>query len=71
MVLIALVIDNGQNYQSKKIGRCIMLKRIISGGQSGVEIAAFETAIELNIPMKDGPSKGKGKKTDFGQSNII
>jgi hypothetical protein len=44
------VIDRGQNYQPEKIGRNSMLKKIISGGQPGVEIAALDAAIRLDIP---------------------
>ena len=41
-----------------------MLKRIISGGQPGVEIAALDAAIQLEIPHAGWAYKGR--KTDDG-----
>ena len=41
-----------------------MLKRIVSGGQPGVEIAALDAAIQLNIPHAGWAYKGR--KTDAG-----
>ena len=41
-----------------------MLKRIISGGQPGVEIAALDAAIQLDIPHAGWAYKGR--KTDDG-----
>ena len=41
-----------------------MLKKIISGGQPGVEIAALDAAIQLDIPHAGWAYKGR--KTDDG-----
>ena len=41
-----------------------MLKKIISGGQPGVEIAALDAAIQLNIPHAGWAYKGR--KTEAG-----
>ena len=36
-----------------------MLKKIVSGGQPGVEIAALDAAIQLNIPHAGWAYKGR------------
>lgn len=41
-----------------------MLKKIVSGGQPGVEIAALDAAIQLNIPHTGWAYKGR--KTEAG-----
>jgi hypothetical protein len=45
-----LVIDHGQNYHTKKVWEETMLKKIISGCQPGVETAALDAALKLDIP---------------------
>jgi Circularly permutated YpsA SLOG family len=49
-----------------------MIKKIISGGQSGVEIAALDTAIKLNIPHEGWAFQRKMKKGGFwpGRYNL-
>ena len=42
-----------------------MIKKIISGGQTGVEIAALDTAIKLNIPHEGWAFLRKRKKGEF------
>ena len=42
-----------------------MIKKIISGGQAGVEIAALDTAIKLNIPHEGWAFKRKRTEDGF------
>jgi hypothetical protein len=47
-----------------------MIKKIISGGQTGADQVGLDVAIELGIyPMAGGSPKGGGPKTGFCPEN--
>ena len=43
-----------------------MIKKIISGGQPGVELAALDAAIKLNIPYEGWDFQRRGEKVGLG-----
>jgi Circularly permutated YpsA SLOG family len=57
------VIDRERDHQDA-IGQRTMIKKIISGGQTGADQAALDVAIELGIPH--GGWVPKGRKTERG-----
>jgi len=53
-----------------KNSRLVMIKEIISGGQTGAERAALDVAIKLDIPHGAGYQKAGKLKMVSSQTNI-